>query len=166
MSLKFIPPSSDWKPEGGVLVDLPRAEVGGHDEHRVAEGHRVAEIVGELPFLQNLQEDVEHIRVRLLDLVQKDHAERPQPSDLLREEPAFLIAHVSRGSPDKPGHVVLLHEVRHVDANKRIGSSNRNSATSFCDQSFPRLLVRGTRRSPGACARRKALCATFGWRRR
>jgi hypothetical protein len=55
-----------------VLRDLRRSEVRGHDHDRVAEVDLPPLRVGQLPVLEDLQEDVEHVRVRLLDLVEED----------------------------------------------------------------------------------------------
>src|SRR5258706_510532 len=54
-------------------LDHLRAEVGGHHHHRVLEVHGAALAVGEPALVENLQEHVEYVRVRLLDLVEQDH---------------------------------------------------------------------------------------------
>ena len=53
---------------------IGRARVGGHDQHHVAEVDRLAVVVGELAVVHHLQQDVEQVRVRLLDLVEQQHA--------------------------------------------------------------------------------------------
>lgn len=83
----------------GVLADhageeVLGAEVGGHDDHGVPEVHRAALPVGEPPVVENLEQSVEHRDVRLLDLVEQDHAVRPPPH-LLRQLPTFLMADVA-----------------------------------------------------------------------
>ena len=50
-----------------------RAQVRGHDQHRVLEVHRAALRVGQPAVVQHLQQHVEHIRMRLLDLVEQHH---------------------------------------------------------------------------------------------
>ena len=58
----------------GRLGELGSAGVGGHDEDDVAEIDALAVVVGELPVVHDLQEDVEQVGVRLFDLVeQQDH---------------------------------------------------------------------------------------------
>jgi hypothetical protein len=49
------------------------AEVRGHDDERVAEVDRAALAVGQPAVVEHLQQHVEHVRVRLLDLVEQDH---------------------------------------------------------------------------------------------
>ena len=53
-----------------------RADVGSHDDHRIAEIHRPALAIGDAAVIENLQQHVEHIRVRLFNLVEKNHAIR------------------------------------------------------------------------------------------
>src|SRR5690606_27663535 len=60
----------------GLLVERRvheevRAEVRGQHEDRVAEVHRAALTVGEAAVVEHLQEDVEDLRVGLLDLVEQ-----------------------------------------------------------------------------------------------
>ncbi|MNI18250.1 hypothetical protein D3C73_716520 [compost metagenome] len=99
---------------GVVLLDQIRAEVGGHDHHCVAEVHGAALTIGQAAIVQHLQQDVEHIRVRLLNLVQQDHRVGATAYRLGEITP-LLVAHVSRRRPHQTGHAVLLHELGHVD---------------------------------------------------
>ena len=62
---------ADREAERLVLGDLRRAEVRGHDHDRVAEVNPPLG-VRELPVLEDLEQDVEHVRVGLLDLVEED----------------------------------------------------------------------------------------------
>src|SRR6185437_4940413 len=50
---------------------VSRADVRGHHDDYVLEIHRVAQSVSELSIFEHLQQDVEHIRMRLLDFVQQ-----------------------------------------------------------------------------------------------
>ncbi len=56
-----------------VLLNHLGAEVRSHDDDRVAEIDRAALAVGEPTVVQHLQQHVEDIRVRLLDLIEKNH---------------------------------------------------------------------------------------------
>ena len=49
------------------------AEVGRHDDDRVLEVDRAALGVGQPPILQDLEQGVEDVGVRLFDLVEKNH---------------------------------------------------------------------------------------------
>ena len=87
----------------------------GHDDHGVAEIDRAALAVGQAAVVEHLQQHVEHVRVRLLDLVEQDHGIRPA-AHRLGEIAALLVADIARRRADQPRHGVLLHELGHVDA--------------------------------------------------
>ena len=59
---------------GQSLVDAlgqeVAADVGGHDDHGVLEVHDPALAVGQPAVVEDLEEDVEDVRVGLLDLVE------------------------------------------------------------------------------------------------
>src|SRR5262249_20104345 len=59
--------------------DVLAPDVRSHDQDDVAEVDRAALAIGEPAVVEDLQEDVEHVRVRLLDLVEQEHAVRPPP---------------------------------------------------------------------------------------
>src|SRR5581483_2896264 len=104
--------------EAGAL-ELLGAQVGGHDDNRVAEVHGVTVAVCQPAILQDLQQDVEDLRVRLLDLVEEDHLVGPPAHDL-RELAALLVADVARRGSNEPRHRVPLLVLRHVDAHHRV----------------------------------------------
>ena len=64
--------------------------------------------------LENLEENVEHVVMRLLDLIQQHHA-IGFPAHGLCELPALFVADIARRCADKPGHCVLFHVFAHVD---------------------------------------------------
>uniref|UniRef100_A0A452ZKJ8 Uncharacterized protein n=1 Tax=Aegilops tauschii subsp. strangulata TaxID=200361 RepID=A0A452ZKJ8_AEGTS len=108
----------------GVLAHHPGeevlgAEVGGHDDHGVPEVHRPALPVGQPAVVQHLEERVEHRHVRLLHLVEQDHAVRPPPH-LLRQLPTLLVPNIARWRSDEAGDGVLLHVLGHVDADEQV----------------------------------------------
>ena len=91
------------------------AEVARHDEHGVLEVDRAALAVGEAPVVHDLEQHVEHVGVRLLDLVEQDHRVGAS-TDGFRELPALLVADVAGRRAHQARHVVLLLVLRHVDA--------------------------------------------------
>src|SRR5829696_7140011 len=105
--------------DAGVLGDLGGADVRGHNHDRVPEVDRAPLGVREPSVLQDLEQDVEHIRMRLLDLVEQEHAVRLAANGL-GELAALVVPDVARGRADQPGHGVLLHVLRHVDADHRL----------------------------------------------
>ena len=60
----------------GRLREVGGAGIRRHDEDDVAEIHLLAVVVGQLAVVHHLQEDVEQVRMRLLDLVEQQHAMR------------------------------------------------------------------------------------------
>ena len=89
-------------------------DVGRHNDDRIAEVHGMSLAVCQTAVIQHLQEDVEHIGMGLLDLIEQHHRVR-LPAHGLGELAAFLKAHVSWRCADEPGHGELLHVLAHID---------------------------------------------------
>src|SRR6266852_1666885 len=100
--------------EGGLTFQELLREVAGHDDDRVAEVDGAALRVREAALVEDLQQDVEDLGVRLLDLVEQDHAVR-LATDGLRELSALFVADVARRRSDQARHVVALHVIGHID---------------------------------------------------
>src|SRR3989304_1681451 len=97
---------------------LPDADVRGHDEDRVARVRGVPLRVGDLPLVEQLEEQVEHPAGRLFHLVQQDHRIRRGPQTLDELAP-LLVADVPRRGADEPGDADLLLVLRHVQVDER-----------------------------------------------
>jgi hypothetical protein len=78
-----------------------RADVRGHDDDRVLEIDRAALAVGEAAVVEDLQERVEDVDVRLLDLVEEDDAIGLAPHRL-GELAALVVADVAGRRADEP----------------------------------------------------------------
>ena len=96
------------------------AEVRGQDDDRVGEIDGAALAVGQPAVVEHLEEDVEDVRMRLLDLVEQHDLIGPPPHRL-GQHAAFLIADIARRRADQPGDAVLLHELGHVDPDHGVG---------------------------------------------
>ena len=59
-----------------ALRHVGRARIRRHDEDDVAEVDLLAVVVGQLAVIHDLQQDVEQVGMRLLDLVEQQHAMR------------------------------------------------------------------------------------------
>ena len=101
-----------------MFLNDMRADVAGHDDDGVAEVDRAALAIGKPPIIEYLQENVEDIRVGLLDFVEQHHAVRLAP-DGLAELSTLLVADVARRRADEPRNGVFLHVLAHVDADHR-----------------------------------------------
>ena len=94
------------------------AEVAGHHEDDVAEVDGAALPVGEPTVVEHLQQDVEGLGVRLLDLVEQDDRVGAT-ADGLGELAALLVADVAGRRTDEAGDRVPLGVLAHVDADHR-----------------------------------------------
>ncbi len=97
-----------------LLDDELGSGVRRHDQDRVREIDRATLAIGQPAVVEHLQQDVEDVGVRLLDLVEQDDAVRPSP-DGLGQLTALVVADVAGRCPDEPGDGVLLHVLGHVD---------------------------------------------------
>ena len=95
-----------------------RAQVAGQDQQRVAEVDRAALAVGQPTVVEHLEQDVEHLRVGLLDLVEQHDGVRTA-ADGLGELAALLVPDVPGWRPDEPRDRMLLGVLAHVDAHDR-----------------------------------------------
>src|SRR2546425_11984240 len=103
----------------GVLGDVLTSEVRRHDHDHVLEVDRPPLAVGQPPIVEQLEQDVQDFRVRLLDLIEEDHGVRT-PAHGLGELPGFLVADVSGRSAEHARDRVLLLVLRHIDADQRM----------------------------------------------
>src|SRR5579862_6867669 len=159
------------KAQAFASLQVTGADVRRHDDNRVLEVDCVAESVGQLAVFKNLQQDVENIRMRLLDFIEEDNAVRGA-LDALGELSTFFVAHVSRRRADQLGDRVLLHELGHIEADESLFSAEhelRQGAGDFglADASRSeeqerangavRVLQAGTRTADGASQRADGL---------
>jgi hypothetical protein len=96
---------------------LEGSRVGGHDDDDVAEIRLAAVVVGQRAMVHDLQQQIEHIGMRLLDFVEQQHTVR-MLGDGFGEQAALIEAHVARRGADQPRHRVTLHVLRHVEAHE------------------------------------------------
>jgi hypothetical protein len=83
----------------------------------MAEIDLLAAMVGQLAVIHDLQEHIEHVRMRLLDFVEKEHAVR-MLVDAVGEEPALVEADIAGRRADQPRYGVALHIFRHIEADQ------------------------------------------------
>src|SRR5437660_12038329 len=117
------------------LLQVTRANVGGHDNDGILEIHGVAQAVGEMTVLKYLQQDVEHIRMRLLNFVQQ-YDRVGGTLNSLGELTTLFVAHVSGRRTDQLRDRVLLHKLGHVEANQRLLAAEHELGESAGDSGF------------------------------
>ena len=101
-----------------LVGQVLRTQVAGHDQNHVAKVDRAALTVGEPSVIEHLQQNVEHLGVRLLDLVEQDHRVRTPPHRF-GELTALFVADVPGRGADQARDRVLLAVLAHVDAHHR-----------------------------------------------
>ena len=97
-----------------IFQNQVRAEVRRQDDDGVLEVHRAALAVGDAAVVQHLQQDVEHVRVGLFDLIKQHDAVR-MAAHGLGQLAALLIADISRRRTDQARDAEFLHVLGHVD---------------------------------------------------
>ena len=107
----------ELRPEAIAQLVL-RADVRGHDDHRVAKVDGAALAVRQASVVEQLQQHVEDLGVRLLDLVEEDDGVRPAAHGL-RQLPALLVADVAGRRAQEPGDRMSLLVFRHVEPHHR-----------------------------------------------
>ncbi len=112
-------------------------QVGGHDEHGVGEVDRAALAVGEAAVVEHLQQDVEHVGVGLLDLVEQHHRVGPA-AHRLGELAALLVADVARAAR-RPGAETVCFSMYSLMSMRTMArsSSKRNSASARASSVLP-----------------------------
>ncbi len=99
------------------LVHRLGAGIGGHDDDDVAEVGLAPVVVGQRAVVHHLQQHVEDVRVRLLDLVEQQHRMRLL-ADRLGEQAALVEADIARRRADQAADRVALHVLAHVEADQ------------------------------------------------
>ena len=79
---------------------IRRAGIGGHDQDDVPEIDLLAVRIGQRAVVHHLQQDVEQVRVRLLDFVEQQHAVR-MLIDAVGQQAALIVADIARRRADE-----------------------------------------------------------------
>ena len=133
--LGHLPPDA-FRQVTGVLGDELAADVRRHDHHGVLEVHRAALAVGQPPVVEELQQHVEHFRVRLLDLVEQHDGVRTPP-DRLGELAGLVVADVPGGAPIMRDTVCFSWYSDMSIRMSACSSSKRNSASARASSVLP-----------------------------
>ena len=125
-----------------VAGEKRRAQVRGHDQHRVLEVDGPALGVGQAPVVHHLQQDVEDIGVRLLDFVEEDHRSRaggarPRSAGRLRRSRRIREARRS-AAPRRASPCTRSCRCGSWPARRRTGTRPARARSRFC----PRPSVR------------------------
>ena len=112
-------------------------QVRGHDQHDVGEVDRAALAVGEAAVVEHLQQDVEHVGVGLLDLVEQHHRVGPAAHGL-GELAALVVADVAGRRADEAATPSASPCTRYMSMRTIArSSSKRNSARARASSVLP-----------------------------
>ena len=106
--------------ERGLLLDQFRTHVGREDDDRVPEVDLAPEAVGDCSLLQDLEQKMHDVGMGLLDFVEEDDRVGTA-ADRFGELTSLLMADITGRRSDEPGGGELLHVLRHVDLDERVG---------------------------------------------
>ena len=118
-----------------LLIEEAGTQIRRHDDHAVFEVDRVAEAIGQLPVFKDLQQNVVDVRMRLLDFVEQNDRIRIA-LHALRQLAALLITDIAGGRTDQLGHRMLLHKLRHVEADQILFAAKEELGESAGDFGF------------------------------
>ena len=91
--------------------------IGGENQNQAASVHLFARVVGQGAVVHQLQEDVVHVGMRLLDFVKEEHRVRVFRHGV-GQQPALVEAHVAGRRSDEASHRVRLLVLGHVEADE------------------------------------------------
>ena len=100
----------------GLLQGLG-AGVGCHDNHHIAKIRLASVVVGQGAVVHYLQQDIEHLRVRLFDFVQQQHGVRLLGNGFGKQS-ALIKADIAGRRADQPAYGMAFHVFGHVEANQ------------------------------------------------
>ena len=109
-----IPYEADFR---CFLGDELTADIGSSDDDGVLEAYRTPLRVGKPSVVENLQQDVEDVRVGFFKLVEEDHRIRIA-ANFFGKLSSFTVAHIAGRRPDQFGACVTLHEFGHVQTDE------------------------------------------------
>ena len=91
------------------------ASICGHDENHVAKVRLATVVIGQSAVIHHLQQQVEHLRVRLFDFIQQNDGVRVL-RDRLGEQSTLIEPHITGRRADKARNRMALHILGHVVA--------------------------------------------------
>ena len=102
-----------------ILNHLFGADVTRQDDNRLPKTHRSPVRIAQLAVLQNLQKQIQNIRMRFFNFIKQHHAIR-STTNFICQFPAILIANITSRRTDKPTSRVALRKLAHVNFNQAI----------------------------------------------
>ena len=97
-----------------------RANIRGQQDQGVAEIDPPPLAIGEMPFIQDLQQNVENIGMRFFNFIKQDDLIRAA-ADGFGQTAAIFIADIPGRRPDQTRDRVLFHIFRHIHPQNGLG---------------------------------------------
>ncbi len=107
------------KPQRMPFLRKIKSQVRRANNNRVAKINDAPLPIRQPPIIQNLQQHIHHIAIRLFKLIKKHHRIRPPPH-LLRQLSTLIIPHISWRRTHQSARRILLLKLRHVQRNQRL----------------------------------------------
>mmetsp|Transcript_23841 Transcript_23841/g.51864 ORF Transcript_23841/g.51864 Transcript_23841/m.51864 type:complete len:266 (-) Transcript_23841:1951-2748(-) len=114
------------------LLNLLGSAVGGQNDQSVLEGNDAALGVCKMSILQDLQHEVEDVRVCLFHFIEEDQAVG-FPSNWVRQLTLLIVADVARRAANQLGHRVLFHEFTHIQSDHGIFHAKIGFSQGFAE---------------------------------
>ena len=117
------------KPDRGATHFLS-AGIRRHDDRHVAKVRLAPVVVGQCAVVHDLQQQVENLRMRLLDLIEQQDTVRIF-RNRLGQQPALIEADVARRRTDQPRNRMPLHILGHVETHELDTHGHRELPGNF-----------------------------------
>ena len=92
-----------------------RTRIGRHDQNHIAEIGLAPVVVGQRAVIHHLQQQIENLGVRLLDLVEQYHAVR-MLGHCIGQQAALIETDIARRRTDQPRYGMTLHVLGHIES--------------------------------------------------
>ncbi len=103
----------------GQLLNLLACDIAGHNDNGILEIDGSAFSIGQSTVIEDLQQYVEDVQMRLFNLVQQDYR-IGLSSNRFGQSAALFVADIAGRCADKPGNGVLLHKFAHINADHSV----------------------------------------------
>src|SRR5256885_3284387 len=106
------------------------ASITGHNHHGILEVYRATLTIGQTAIVHNLQQRVEDLWMRLLNLVQQDYAVRAA-AYLLGQLTTLVVSNIAWRATEQTRDRMWLHVLRHIQADQVILTAEQFSGYGF-----------------------------------
>ena len=106
--------SADFRQPVHIALDNVRADIGSHYYNRILEVHGTPLVVGQTAVIKHLKQNVEHIRMRLLDFVEENHRVWLAPNGL-GQLAALIVSYISRRRTYKTADCMTFLILGHIN---------------------------------------------------